>query len=177
MSRSALVRSTVLLACAALLLAACASPQEAGPTGTDLAVDGLGVASDAEVDPEVAADTTVVVHRTEACECCGEYEDYLEGLGFTVEQAMHDDLAAIKADFGVPDDQRSCHTNEVAGYAVEGHVPAAALLDLVAASPDADGISLAGMPSGSPGMPGEQEAPFEVLTFQDGRAIELFGEY
>lgn len=125
-----------------------------------------------------AADgVTVVVHRTETCGCCGGYEDELEAAGFTVEQVMHDDIMAVKDDFGVPDDERSCHTNEVDGYAVEGHVPVQALLDLLAQAPDVAGISLAGMPAGSPGMPGEQTEPFVVRTFADGVVTGELGRY
>ncbi len=160
------IRPTILLAAvaAALLLSACAGDSDAADPG-------------ATADLSAAAGTTVTVHRTEACSCCGEYEDYLAAVGFTVEQVIHDDLEAVKARFGIPDGERSCHTNEVAGYAAEGHVPAEALLRLLDDAPDVDGISLAGMPAGSPGMPGEQEAPFVVRTFVDGQVVGEFGRF
>lgn len=63
------------------------------------------------------------VHKTASCECCGRYEEYLAAHGVEIEVVVHDDVAPAKDEFGVPTDQRSCHTNEVAGYAVEGHVP------------------------------------------------------
>lgn len=129
------------------------------------------------IDLASAEGVTVTVHRTAACECCGVYEDYLEAVGFTVETMVHEDLAPIRGDFGVPDDQRSCHTNEVGGYAAEGHVPAEALLQLLDETPDISGISLAGMPPGSPGMPGEQTEPFEVRTFVDGEVVGDLGRF
>lgn len=150
-----------------LVLAAC---------GDAAAPDAGGDASTG-TDPTAAEGVTVTVHRTAACECCGVYEDYLESAGFTVETVVHDDMATVKADFGVPDDQRSCHTNEVGGYAAEGHVPAAALLQLLDESPAISGISLAGMPTGSPGMPGEQTEPFEVRTFIDGEVVGDLGSF
>lgn len=68
---------------------------------------------------------------------------------------------------------RSCHTSEVAGYFVEGHVPVAAIERLLAERPEIDGIALAGMPAGSPGMGGTLEGPLVVFAIADG---ELVGE-
>jgi hypothetical protein len=119
----------------------------------------------------------VTVHRSESCDCCGGYEDYLEAVGFTVEQVIHVDMQAVKVEFGVPEGSWSCHTNEVGGYAAEGHVPAEALLQMPDEAADIDGITLPGMPPGSPGMPGEQEAPFVVQTFVDGQLTGWFGSF
>lgn len=150
-----------------LVVAACGDATTSDPGGD----------ASTEIDLAAAEGVTVTVHRTAACECCGVYEDYLEDLGFTVEAVVHEDMATVKADFGVPDDQRSCHTNEVGGYAAEGHVPAEALLQLLDESPAISGISLAGMPAGSPGMPGEQTEPFEVRTFIDGEVVGDLGSF
>jgi hypothetical protein len=152
---------------AALLVTGCA-------TATP---DGAATAPSATAAADVAEGTVVTVHRTEACGCCGEYEDHLEAAGYVVEQELHTDLAPVKAGFGIPDGEGSCHTNEVAGYAVEGHVPVAAIEQLLTERPDVDGISLAGMPSGSPGMPGEQTEPFVVRTFVDGEVTGELGRF
>jgi hypothetical protein len=162
-------RLSILLA-AALLLAACAGD-------TDAASRTATAGSHAELDVRAAAEHTVIVHLTASCSCCGEYEDYLEAVGFTVVPEIHDDLTAVKAGFGIPDGEGSCHTNEVAGYAAEGHVPTEALLQLIDQTPEVDGISLAGMPAGSPGMPGEQQEPFVVRTFVDGEVDGELGRY
>ena len=163
----------VLLA-AVLLLSACAAGSD-GETA-----EGGGTTSPVAAEAELRAAAqghTVTVHRTATCACCGEYEDYLEDIGFTVEQQLHDELTTVKDGFGIPEGEGSCHTNEVAGYAAEGHVPADALLELIEQAPEIDGISLAGMPAGSPGMPGEQEEPFVVQSFVDGEVIGEFGRY
>jgi len=55
---------------------------------------------------------------------------------------------------GVPDDLAACHTAELSGYVVEGHIPAAALKRLLAEKPKAAGLAVSGMPVGSPGMEG-----------------------
>jgi hypothetical protein len=121
--------------------------------------------------------TTVVVHKTETCTCCGSYEEYLLTAGYVVDVRIHDDLAAVKRDLGVPDEETSCHTNEVDGYVVEGHVPSEAIEALLDIRPEVDGITLAGMPAGSPGMPGEQTEPFVVRTFVDGEVVGELGRF
>lgn len=128
-------------------------------------------------DGATIAGQTVTVHKTPTCACCGDYEAYLEAHGVEVVVEEHDDLDQIKADLGVPDELRSCHTNEIDGYAVEGHVPVEALADLLEQAPDADGIALAGMPPGSPGMPGEQAEPFDVRVFADATDTGSLGDY
>lgn len=182
-------RRTSLLLAAILALSACGdgdgsdTPEAAPDTApadddaTDDTTADDTTADDIATGLAAAEGVTVTVHRTEACSCCGQYEAYLEAAGFTVEQVIHEDLAPIKTAFGIPDDERSCHTNELGGYVAEGHVPAEALLQLLDEAPEISGISLAGMPTGSPGMPGEQEAPFEVRTFIDGEVVGELGSF
>jgi hypothetical protein len=161
-----LPRPAVPLVIAATLLLGCGSD----PAGTSPAPAAVSAAA-------VAAAPTLVVHKTPTCACCGEYEAYLEALGFTIETEVHDDLAPIKAALGIPASESSCHTNEVAGYGVEGHVPAEAILQLLDERPDIDAITLAGMPLGSPGMPGEQQEPFVVRTVAAGEVVGELGRY
>ena len=71
----------------------------------------------------------------------------------------------VKARLGVPDDLAACHTAEVAGYVIEGHVPAAALRRFLAEKPNATGLAVPGMPIGSPGMEGGTPEPYEVVLF------------
>jgi hypothetical protein len=149
-----------------LVVAGCAveGPAESAPAQVEVATPAVDV-------------TRAVVHRTATCDCCGAYESYLEQHGWDVEQVVHDDLVPLKDDLGVPARQRSCHTAEIGGYTIEGHVPIQAIEDLLARAPDVDGISLAGMPPGSPGMPGVQDAPFEVMLFTDGDVVGALGAY
>lgn len=144
---------------------------------TACAAEPGALPDDPAAEPVEADELTVVVHRTAACDCCGAYEDYLESQGFGVDQRIHDDLVPLKRDLGVPDRQRSCHTNEIAGYVAEGHVPAAALMQLVEERPAIDGIALGGMPPGSPGMPGEQDGPLVVMMIDGGEVVGEFGRF
>jgi hypothetical protein len=113
----------------------------------------------------VAAEPLVRVHRDPSCGCCSGWVQHLQKAGFLTEVVDSKDLDAVKARLGVPDDLAACHTAEVAGYVIEGHVPAVALKRLLAEKPDAAGLAVPGMPVGSPGMEGGKEEPYEVILF------------
>jgi hypothetical protein len=75
------------------------------------------------------------------------------------------DLDAVKRRLGVPDDLAACHTAEVAGYIIEGHVPGIALTRFLAEKPNAAGLAVPGMPIGSPGMGGGRPEKYDVVLF------------
>lgn len=102
------------------------------------------------------------IYKSPSCGCCGQYAAYLEEEGYGVQVEGVADMSAIKQAYGVPYELESCHTMEIAGYVVEGHVPDAAVQKLLADKPDIKGIGMAGMPSGSPGMPGPKTADFVI---------------
>ncbi|MGJ3261884.1 MAG: DUF411 domain-containing protein [Salinarimonas sp.] len=117
--------------------------------------------------PAVAAERTMVVHKDPLCGCCTAWAEQMEDAGFVVEERPTSLMAQIKAALGVPDDLVSCHTAEIDGYVIEGHVPVAAIEALLAQRPDADGIAVPGMPMGSPGMetPCIEPEPSDVVVF------------
>jgi hypothetical protein len=84
--------------------------------------------------------------------------------------AVRDDLASIKQQSGVPEALEGCHSTLVGGYVVEGHVPVDVVKRLLKDRPPIRGISLPGMPEGSPGMSGEKSAPFVIHEISDGAA-------
>lgn len=126
--------------------------------------------------PVPLAARSVEVHRSPGCGCCHEWEAYLADHGFEVSAADDPDIVAFKASHGVPAMAQSCHTALIDGYVVEGHVPIAAIEDLLSRRPAIDGIALPGMPAGSPGMDGELEGPLQVLALAGGQASP-FGSY
>jgi len=85
----------------------------------------------------------------------------------------------IKTSFQIPDELYSCHTAIVDGYVIEGHVPAAEIIRLLAEKPDVVGIAVAGMPPGSPGMDveGFEDDPYDVVTFSQDGTIEIYASY
>jgi hypothetical protein len=109
------------------------------------------------------------VYKSPTCGCCEGYIAFLRKHGVTVE-VVSDDAALYEAKEanGVPFEAQSCHTVLLDGYVVEGHVPLAALTKLLSERPDIDGISMPGMPSGTPGMEGPRFGPLEVVGFKDG---------
>ncbi|MFZ5656213.1 MAG: DUF411 domain-containing protein [Pseudomonadota bacterium] len=94
----------------------------------------------------------VLVHKSPSCGCCGLWVEHMRQAGFEVQVHDTDELEPIKKRLGVPLGKGSCHTAEVGGLVVEGHVPAADIKRLLAANDGARGLVLPGMPAGSPGM-------------------------
>lgn len=113
----------------------------------------------------------VIVHKNESCGCCKLWVEHLERAGFAVEVRNVENLGPIKERVGIPPAMGSCHTAEVAGYFVEGHVPVEDIQRLLRERPDAKGLTVPGMPAGSPGMevPSGQVDPYDVfLVAKDG---------
>jgi hypothetical protein len=113
---------------------------------------------------------TAILYKNPQCGCCETYADFLRAGGFEVTVKPTHDLPLIKRQHGVPSELEGCHTTLVDGYVVEGHVPVNALLRLLSERPDIKGISLPGMPAGSPGMSGDKTAPFTIYQIDDGPA-------
>ena len=108
----------------------------------------------------------VTVSKDPTCGCCNGWVEHLRDAGFRVNVMDTPQINLVKKHYGVPDDLASCHTAEVAGYVVEGHVPVAEVKRLLAERPQAKGLAVAGMPMGSPGMEMNGMAdPYEVILF------------
>ncbi len=116
-----------------------------------------------------AALPTVEVYKSPTCGCCGKWVEHMKANGFKVVTHEMNDVTPHKQRLGVPVGMGSCHTAEVGGYLVEGHVPADDVKRLLAEKPKAKGLVSPGMPQSAPGMdmPGKQ--PYEIfLVRQDG---------
>jgi len=107
----------------------------------------------------------VTLYKNPQCSCCEGYANYLRDNGYTVKVKATHDLALIRKQAGVPKDIEGCHTSMIDSYVVEGHVPVATLNKLLKERPDIKGISLPGMPQGSPGMTGTKSEPFKIYQF------------
>lgn len=126
-----------------------------------------------------ASSPAVTVYKDPSCGCCGAWIDHLRAAGFPADGIDRTDLQAIKARLGVPATLASCHTAEVGGYVVEGHVPADAIMRLLAERPAARGIAVPGMPIGSPGMevPGMAPDTYAVVLFGGPQGETTFARY
>ena len=112
-----------------------------------------------------ATEPLVTIHRDRSCGCCSGWVQHLQKAGFPTKVLDSTDLDAVKTRLGVPDDLAACHTAEVSGYVIEGHVPAIAVKRLLAEKPEAIGLAVPGMPIGSPGMEGGSPEKYEVVLF------------
>jgi hypothetical protein len=114
------------------------------------------------VSAEAAA---ILVHKDPNCSCCTGWVRHLKDAGFAVTVEETTDLQPVRKRLGVPADLAACHTAEVEGYVLEGHVPAAAVRRLLETRPTAIGLSVPGMPAGSPGMKGGTPKRYGVILF------------
>jgi hypothetical protein len=94
----------------------------------------------------------MTVTKDPSCGCCGAWVDHVRKAGFPVEVIESAEVNRLKVRLGVPQALASCHTAEIGGYVIEGHVPAEAIKRLLAERPQAKGLAVPGMPIGSPGM-------------------------
>jgi hypothetical protein len=151
---SALSRRVVLLGMAALV---CARPAMAKPQPVPLQV---------WKDPN--------------CGCCKDWIAYLEKNGFAA-QVFDQGNTAVRKRLGLPQKYASCHTALVQGYVIEGHVPAADIQRLLKEKPQALGLSVPGMPIGSPGMDGPdyegRRDAYKVLLVQKDGTATVFSSY
>lgn len=128
--------------------------------------------------PSVNAETdlNIKVAKRPSCGCCNGWVEHLKNNGFKTEAREELNLTALKARLGVPKNLASCHTAEIEGYVIEGHVPAAAIRRLLAERPEAVGLAVPGMPIGSPGMEGGEPETYDVILFSNG-SQQTFGRY
>ncbi|WP_226791982.1 DUF411 domain-containing protein [Altererythrobacter sp. CC-YST694] len=113
--------------------------------------------------------------RDPNCGCCEEWAEHIRtGMQAEITVENSADMTAIKDREGVPVELRSCHTMVVDGYVIEGHVPAADIARLLRERPDGvEGLAVAGMPIGSPGMEmDDRTQPYQVIAFGSaGRSV------
>ena len=119
----------------------------------------------------------VDVYKSPNCDCCGKWIDHLKDAGFEVRAHNVMDVPATRKRLGMPDRLGSCHTAKVAGYVVEGHVPAGDIQRLLKEKPKALGNAVASMPPGSPGMESSKPVPYNTLLVQSGGEASIFAKH
>jgi hypothetical protein len=126
-------------------------------------------------EPALAAPIHAVLFKNPDCMCCEGYVAYLRANGFDVEVKPAHDLSQISLNAGVPPRLEGCHTMFVEGYVVDGHVPADVIRKLVSERPAIAGITLPGMPLGSPGMYGTKTETFTIYAVtKDGKEPTVY---
>ena len=140
-------------------------------------VSGVAIALASTVGSAFAASLPIEVWKSPSCGCCAEWVKHLSANGFSVR--VHDvGNNAARARLGIPAKLGSCHTAQVAGYAIEGHVPAADIKRLLNERPDAIALAVPGMPVGSPGMEdGDRREPYDVQLVLRGGDTRVYQSY
>lgn len=163
-------RRDAILGTALVALSACARAPDAAAPQT-----GGSAAAAATPDPALPAMT---VHKNVGCGCCDLWVEHMQQAGFTAEVHESSNMGPIKERLGVPFGMGSCHTAEVGGYFVEGHVPAREVLRLLRERPDAKGLTVPGMPIGSPGMEVQDRIdPYDVLLVARDGSTSIYAQY
>ena len=166
-----------IAASSALLVSGC-SGAEKGNTAGQGDASGLppGEASSGSATRAGSA-LVMKVHRDPSCGCCESWAQIARHAGYRVDLQDDTDMAGVKRRLGVPEELASCHTTEIDGMVVEGHVPLDDVTRLLRQKPPGiRGIAVPGMPAGSPGMevPGGIRQPFEVMAFDTSGKISVF---
>jgi hypothetical protein len=117
------------------------------------------------------------VYKSATCGCCTQWVEHLQTNGFKVNARNVPNTAAYRTQFGVPTALGSCHTATIAGYALEGHVPASEIKRLLAEKPRAKGLAVPEMPMGSPGMEGPRTDAYDVLLFKADGSHTVYQRY
>ena len=124
-----------------------------------------------------AAVPSVILHKDPNCGCCSSWGDALTKVGFSVRTVEEPDMDQVKESLRVPASIRACHTAEIEGYFIEGHVPIDAVRKLLDERPPLAGLAVAGMPMGSLGMGGSLE-PYDVIAIpRDGGELYVYQSF
>ncbi|HEX7044059.1 MAG TPA: DUF411 domain-containing protein [Burkholderiales bacterium] len=124
--------------------------------------------------PVLGGGIAATVYKSPTCGCCQAYAEYLRGHGFDVEVVATERLAELQRANGVPARLAGCHSTRIGGYTFEGHVPAESIKRFLSEKPAARGLTVPGMPAGSPGMGGRREGPLHVYYLDDSATMQLY---
>ena len=141
-------------------------------------VAALLIGSLAQASWAAPATPVIDVYKSPTCGCCNKWIDHLKANGFGVRSYDTDNVAQHKARLGVPPGYGSCHTAEVDGYVIEGHVPAREIKRLLKEKPRARGLVVPAMPVGSPGMEADgRKDPYKVFLVNRNGSTRTYVQY
>jgi len=119
----------------------------------------------------------IMVYKTPTCDCCKSWIKHLRNEGFNVTTKDIDDVKPVKKQFGISSQYQSCHTAKVGKYFIEGHVHAFDIRKLLNEKSDVKGLSVPGMPVGSPGMEGKNKEKYNVLAIDNSDKVTVYSSY
>ncbi|OWV87886.1 hypothetical protein ATY75_21245 [Rhizobium sp. N122] len=124
-------------------------------------VAGLVVAA---TKPVLASQAEMIIYKDPTCGCCHAWAEAMIDADFAVTVRDTNDLASVKQKYAIPAEMQGCHTAIVEPYYFEGHVPVAAVENVLSKRPDIAGLAVPGMPSGSLGMGNDPNASYDVFS-------------
>lgn len=129
--------------------------------------------------PGGVSPTPITVYKSRTCGCCTNWVDHIRANGFNPVVRDEEEMEALKTKLKVPESVRSCHTAQVDGYLIEGHVPASDIRRLLAERPKTAGLAVPGMPPLTPGMagPGVEPRDFDVVSFGSDGSTKPFSRH
>lgn len=119
----------------------------------------------------------IMVYKSPTCGCCKKWVKHLEQEGFTVKTKNMRDMQPVKRKFGVKPEFQSCHTAKVSNYFIEGHVSASDIKKLLKEKPNVKGLSVPGMPMGSPGMEGHRKDKYNVVAIDKNDKASIYSRH
>ncbi len=135
---------------------------------TTLGAISLSLAMIMAMTSGVAHATDALIYKNPQCGCCENYADYLRANDYDVTVKPTHQLSSMSREYGLSDAYQGCHLALIDGYFVSGHVPVNLIEKLLAERPAIDGITLPGMPLGSPGMGGTKSEPWTIFALDEG---------
>ena len=123
---------------------------------------------------------TITLYKSPTCGCCGAWADHMADQGFDIDNNLATNMAAVFAEYGIPPEFQSCHLAVVGDYVVVGHVPPAEVIRLLQSGEPVKGLTVPGMPAGSPGMeimPGGRKDPYQVLVLDKDGGVRPLVRY
>jgi hypothetical protein len=130
------------------------------------------------VNSVFSSEPTLPVWKSASCGCCQKWVEYMKDNGFKVISNNVENVLLMKEKLGITNPAlHSCHTAEVDGYLIEGHVPASDVRRLLAERPNIVGLTAPGMPEMSPGMGSVNPRDYDVLQFNPHQRSSVFSSY
>ncbi len=139
----------------------------------------ISLVSEESPMPNANAETMLLVHKTPTCGCCNKWIEHLKTSNFKVSTQNHESMENIKKTYDIKPEYRSCHTGvSEDGYIFEGHIPSQYITQFLSEDhPNAIGLSVPGMPLGSPGIEvGDRFMPYDVLILYKDGTSRVFAE-
>ena len=119
----------------------------------------------------------ILVYKSPTCGCCKKWVKHLENNGFNVKTKDIRDMSSVKNKFGVKKQFQSCHTAKIGNYFIEGHVSASDIKKLLKDKPNIKGLSVPGMPMGSPGMEGHRKDKYDVIAIDKNNKATVYSKH